>query len=80
VFDPMAGPTLAFGLGPRGCFGRKFALLEMKILFSLMVWKFEFLEIPVELGRYEAIQRFAREPVKGFVRLGTVVGHDDATD
>ncbi|KAK0648467.1 cytochrome P450 [Cercophora newfieldiana] len=73
VFDPMAGPTLAFGLGPRGCFGRKFALLEMKILFSLMVWKFELLETPAELGGYEAIQRFAREPVKCFVRLRRVV-------
>ncbi|KAK0610826.1 cytochrome P450 [Immersiella caudata] len=68
-FDPAAGPTLAFGLGPRGCFGRKFAMLEMKILFSLMVWNFELLETPKELGGYEAVQRFAREPVKCFVRL-----------
>ncbi|KAK4447382.1 cytochrome P450 [Podospora aff. communis PSN243] len=70
AFDPMAGPMLAFGLGPRGCFGRKFAMLEMKMLFSLMVWNFELLETPKELGGYEAVQRFAREPVKCFVRLG----------
>jgi cytochrome P450 len=68
-FDPGAGPTLAFGLGPRGCFGKRLALQALRMEFALLVWKFEFLEVPGELGGFEAVQRFAREPVKCYVRL-----------
>lgn len=40
VFDPMSGPQLAFGLGSRACFGRGFALQELKIQLALIVWHF----------------------------------------
>ncbi|KAK1751535.1 cytochrome P450 [Echria macrotheca] len=73
-FDPMAGPTLPFGLGPRGCFGKRFALHELKIQFALIVWHFYLEKTPGDLGGYEAVQRFAREPVKCFVRLRKVDG------
>jgi cytochrome P450 len=69
TFDPMAGPTLAFGLGPRGCFGKRFALHELKIQFALIVWHFHLLKTPEELSGYDAVQRFAREPTQCFVRL-----------
>lgn len=72
VHDGMAGPTLAFGLGLRGCFGRKLALQALKIHFALIIWHFELLETPEELGGYEAVQRFAREPTKCYVRLNEV--------
>jgi cytochrome P450 len=65
----MAGPTLAFNLGPRGCFGKKFALHELKITFALLVWHFELLKTPEELSSYDSVQRFAREPVQCYVRL-----------
>ena len=73
TFDPMAGPTLAFGLGPRGCFGRRLALQSLRIHFAMTLWHFELLETPTELSGYEAVQRFAREPTQCYVRLKTVV-------
>jgi hypothetical protein len=32
VFDPRAGPNLPFGLGPRGCFGKSFAVGSSQFL------------------------------------------------
>ncbi|KAF4899881.1 Cytochrome P450 monooxygenase TRI13 [Colletotrichum fructicola] len=72
LFDPMAGPTLAFGLGPRGCFGRRLGLQTLKIEFALIIWHFQLLPLPSELNGYEGIQRFAREPTQCYVRLKNV--------
>lgn len=72
-FDPMAGPTLAFGLGPRGCFGRRLAVQSLRITFAMMVWHFELRPTPAELSGYDAVQRFAREPTQCFVRLEMAV-------
>lgn len=71
-FDPMAGPSLPFGLGPRGCFGKKLALQALKMQFALIVWHFKLLKCPNALSGYEAVQRFAREPTQCFVRLEIV--------
>ncbi|GKT65195.1 cytochrome P450 [Colletotrichum tofieldiae] len=72
TFDPMAGPTLAFGLGPRGCFGKRLALQTLKIQFALMIWLFELLEIPEKFNSYDGVQRFAREPTQCYLRLKAV--------
>ncbi|KAL2156648.1 hypothetical protein VTH82DRAFT_1393 [Thermothelomyces myriococcoides] len=69
VFDHMAGPTLAFGLGFRGCFGKRFALHGLKIQFALLVWHFHLLKLPAALNSYDAVQKFAREPTQCYVRL-----------
>lgn len=71
-FDPMAGPTLPFGLGPRSCFGRKHALATLRIQFAMTVWHFHLLKTPDELNSYDAVQKFAREPVQCYVRLRAV--------
>ncbi|KAK2611531.1 hypothetical protein N8I77_004865 [Diaporthe amygdali] len=73
VHDPMAGPQLAFGLGPRGCFGKKLAIQALKIEFAMLVWHFEFLKCPKELSGYEGVQRFALEPRDCYVRLAKAV-------
>ncbi|KAM7208265.1 cytochrome P450 1A1 [Naviculisporaceae sp. PSN 640] len=73
VFDPLAGPTLAFGLGPRGCFGKRLALVGLKMQFALIVWNFELLGgMPDEMSHFRAVQKFAREPEVCFVRLRKV--------
>ncbi|KAF9630714.1 hypothetical protein BFW01_g1276 [Lasiodiplodia theobromae] len=71
-YDPAAGPSLPFGLGPRACFGRRLAVASLRIWFALIVWHFELLETPEELSGFEAVQKFAREPVKCYVRLRAV--------
>ncbi|KAH7395215.1 cytochrome P450 [Phaeosphaeria sp. MPI-PUGE-AT-0046c] len=68
-FDSMAGPTLAFGLGPRACFGKRLAVQALRMQFALLVWRFRLLKVPEESGGYEAVQKFAREPVRCYVRL-----------
>lgn len=73
MFDPMAGPTLAFGLGPRGCFGRRLALQSLRIHFAMTLWHFHLLKMPPELSGYDAVQRFAREPIQCYMRLETAV-------
>ncbi|KAK3986104.1 cytochrome P450 [Cladorrhinum sp. PSN332] len=72
-FDPMAGPSLPFGLGPRSCFGKRFAVHELKIQFALIVWHFYLDKAPEELSGYDAVQRFAREPVNCYLRLRKVL-------
>jgi cytochrome P450 len=68
-FDANAGPTLAFGLGPRACFGKRLAVQALRMEFALLVWEFVFERVPKELGGFEGVQRFAREPVQCYVRL-----------
>ncbi|KAI9148789.1 Cytochrome P450 monooxygenase TRI13 [Paramyrothecium foliicola] len=72
TFNSMAGPSLAFGMGLRGCFGKKLALQVLKIHFSLIVWHFELLLVPSQLSGYEAVQKFAREPTQCYIRLKEV--------
>lgn len=72
VFDSVAGPTLAFGLGPRGCFGKKLAVQSLKLQFALLIWHFNLMKCPEELSGYNAVQRFAREPTDCYVRLSRI--------
>ena len=46
VFDAVSGLLLTFGLGPRGCYGRRPAYLEMKLMLVLLVWGFELQRCP----------------------------------
>lgn len=73
VFDPVAGPTLAFGLGPRGCFGRKLALQSLKLQLTLLIWHFNLMKCPEVFSGYNAVQRFAREPTDCYVRLSNAL-------
>ena len=47
--DPFV--HLGFGAGPRSCFGRKFALLEMKMMVYVLLLHFRLVDsgIPLEL-------------------------------
>ncbi|KAJ5936912.1 cytochrome P450 monooxygenase [Penicillium verhagenii] len=71
-FDPTAGPQLAFGLGTRGCYGKRLVYLEMRILLTLAVWNFELLACPAELSGYQASLITTNEPQQCYVRLREV--------
>lgn len=73
MYDSMAGPTLPFGLGPRGCFGRKLAVATLRLQFTMTLWHFYLLKTPDELNSYDSVQKFAREPTQCYVRLRNVI-------
>ena len=72
VFDHNAGPHMAFGHGPRSCFGRKLAYLETRIVVTLLVWKFEFLKAGGALDDLSPIDTFMVRPKRSYVKLREV--------
>ena len=74
VYNPRAGPQLAFGLGPRGCFGKKLAYMEMRVMFVLILWHFELKKPPPELSGYAGVDTLTHKPLQCFVRLGLAQG------
>jgi hypothetical protein len=71
-FDSQAGPNLAFGLGARGCYGRRLAYLQLRIVLVMLLWNFELLETPPDLSGPEATTRMLRCPRQCYVRLEKV--------
>jgi cytochrome P450 len=69
IFDPRSGPTLSFGAGPRGCFGRRLAYLEMRMAMTLLIWSFQFLEMSGSLNDLEAIDTSTEAPKMCYVKL-----------
>ncbi|KAI6371346.1 hypothetical protein MCOR25_003954 [Pyricularia grisea] len=68
-YDVQSGPILAFGLGPRSCFGKKLAYLEMRIVIALLVWRFEFQKLPGHLSSYAAHDAITTGPTCCYVGL-----------
>ncbi|KAI8633447.1 cytochrome P450 [Xylariaceae sp. FL1651] len=68
-FNPQAGPSIPFGLGLRGCFGRRLAYIELKILLTMLIWNFELLKCPGELSGYSGRLSFVNKPRSCYVRL-----------
>ncbi|KAI3316576.1 cytochrome P450 [Xylariaceae sp. AK1471] len=68
-FDSTAGPQLVFGLGTRSCFGKRLAYMEAKIITTMIIWNFELLPTPTELGGYDAVDGVTHRAKKCFVRL-----------
>lgn len=68
-FDPNAGPQLAFGLGPRACFGRRSVFMELRIFLALLCWRFELLQYPSALSSYDSELRTTNQPRQCYLRL-----------
>ncbi|KAK7224694.1 hypothetical protein V2G26_012697 [Clonostachys chloroleuca] len=68
-FNRFAIPALPFGGGPRGCFGRKLAVLELRMVVQLLILNLEFLELPAEHKGHGAVEKIFRGPDKSFVRI-----------
>ena len=68
-FDAASGPQLGFGMGVRQCWGRRLAQLSIRTIIALVVWEFEMMEIPEDLGGYAGVDGISREPVRAFVRF-----------
>ncbi|KAM0813004.1 hypothetical protein AB5N19_12995 [Seiridium cardinale] len=61
-FDAYAIPRLGFGDGPRGCFGRKLAMHELRIMITLTTLSFKMLPLPQELDSMNAVETMFRKP------------------
>ncbi|KAF6805567.1 cytochrome p450 monooxygenase [Colletotrichum musicola] len=72
AFDSAAGPTIPFGLGLRGCFGRRLAYMEMKLILTLLIWTFELLPCPEGLSSYDDIEGLTRKPKQCYVNLKVI--------
>ncbi|KAI2463749.1 cytochrome P450 [Annulohypoxylon bovei var. microspora] len=69
VFDATALFQNSFGGGARGCFGRRLAMMELRIMIVLTMMSFKFLPIPPELNSFEAHEQLLRTPRQCFVKL-----------
>ncbi|KAI0181666.1 cytochrome P450 [Hypoxylon sp. FL1284] len=69
VFDGAAMPQLAFAGGNRGCFGRRLAMMELRIMIVLVVMRFKFLPVPPELNSFQVNEQLLRPPQQCFVKL-----------
>ena len=72
IYDAMAGPLLTFGLGPRGCFGKRLAYIEMRLMITMIMWNFELLKCPEALSGYAAIDKITHKPQQCYLRLKKV--------
>ncbi|KAL3426498.1 cytochrome P450 [Phlyctema vagabunda] len=69
VFDARAAPFQTFGAGIRGCYGKRLAYLEQRVIYTLMVWNFEFQSIPDVLGDFKANDVLTHTPKYARVML-----------
>lgn len=61
-FDPHAGPFLSFSLGPRGCFGKKLAYMEIRMIMVLCLWNFRFKELAEDMQSYAITEGITNSP------------------
>lgn len=69
VFDPQAGPNLAFSNGPRKCFGKKQAEMTLKTTATLLLWNFAFEPVQEPLSGWEITERLVNSPKNCYVKL-----------
>ncbi|KAK7734290.1 hypothetical protein SLS53_007940 [Cytospora paraplurivora] len=67
-FDANAGPQTIFGLGPRGCFGKRLAYIEMRMVTALLVWHFELQDVPKALSGHAATDGISHRAKQCYVR------------
>ena len=67
-FNPDTVASLDFSGGSRGCFGKKIAMLEMRIFLAVLVWNFRFAKLGARLSRYGSQDGLTRRPSCCFVQ------------
>ncbi|KAJ5374388.1 cytochrome P450 [Penicillium concentricum] len=68
-FDANAAPQIAFGMGPRYCWGRRLAYLEMRMVITLVLWSFDLLSLPDALADPKAYYGIIHKPGQCCLRL-----------
>ncbi|KAL2872897.1 hypothetical protein SGCOL_011958 [Colletotrichum sp. CLE4] len=70
VFNNKAGPFMTFSHGPRGCWGKRLAYMELKLIITLLVWNLDFMGLPAELEEDGLIEGIFAKPKSCLVKLG----------
>ncbi|KAG8767496.1 hypothetical protein FRC12_006218 [Ceratobasidium sp. 428] len=68
-FDSSAGPSYPFGLGQRGCFGQRLAVLQLKVFAATLSRAFVFKPLPLELDNWDSVLKVNRAPKSCHVSL-----------
>jgi cytochrome P450 len=68
-FNSAAGPILAFSAGNRGCWGKRLGYLELRMVLALLVWSFEFIDVPGEPANRETYDSLVTAPKHCVIRL-----------
>ncbi|KAF2855138.1 cytochrome P450 [Plenodomus tracheiphilus IPT5] len=68
TFDRDAVQMLPFSSGLRGCFGKRLALLELKIILTILIMRFEFPKLDKRLSGYAAIDGLTRRPASCYIK------------
>jgi cytochrome P450 len=72
-FDSRAAPMQAFGGGVRGCFGRKLGYVELRNIFTLLVWNFDIRPPPKDgLLDFKGKEVVTHKPQNCNISLGKV--------
>ena len=69
VFAPRAGPHMTFGAGPRECWGKRLAMITLRLVTTLLVWNFEFLPLPEGMDSLEVSDILNAKPKVCLLRL-----------
>lgn len=72
-FDPRAGPAHPYGTGQRGCFGSKFAILELRMIITLVTWCFHLQETPPSLSGFAGHDQNTKRAQQVYMRLAEVI-------
>ncbi|KAL3292545.1 cytochrome P450 [Colletotrichum asianum] len=68
-FNANAAPQIAFGMGPRSCWGRRLAYLELRMVTTLVMWTFDLLEVSPSLADPKASYGIVHRADRCFLRL-----------
>ncbi|KAJ5909242.1 cytochrome P450 [Penicillium taxi] len=68
-FDANAAPQIAFGMGPRSCWGRRLAYLEMRMITTLVLWEFDLLPVSLPLADPKASYGIVHRADQCYLRL-----------
>ncbi|CAD6567741.1 MAG: hypothetical protein TREMPRED_003967 [Tremellales sp. Tagirdzhanova-0007] len=67
-FDPNAGPSLPFGSGVRGCFGKNLALLELRVFILQLNRVFFFASVSEAQNSFKSVESIVRRPTEAVIR------------
>jgi cytochrome P450 len=67
-FDRDAGLSLPFSAGIRGCFGKRIATLELKVIIAMLVMSFDFPRLPNTQSTYACRDGLNRQPTCAYIR------------